>query len=125
MDISLKEYLVYCCNRAGFDMDYVQDFYERIIKNENVLNEFIYFVNAGSFLGKYNIDGISVADIIVYQIDYFKAAMDQDRLDMKFNRDKMLLEAINTMLKMDEDEEYCKKIKEDFLSISGTDKKDV
>lgn len=123
MEITLKEYIAHSSRLAGFDEAYADSFYDRIRKNEMLMKEYIFFVNNGSFLCEYNIEGLSLADIVVYQIDYFKAALDQERFEMKFNRDKMLLEGINTMLKMDEDETFRRKTIEKFSSISGTDRK--
>ena len=47
--------------------------------------------------------GYSVVDIMVWQMDHFKAQMDRGRDDMKNNGDKMLLLAFDTMLKMEKE----------------------
>ena len=102
-------------------IDEAESIRERLLKNEALLNEFVYYIKHREFLCEFKIEGLSIADIMVYQIDYFKSAMDQDRLDMKFNPDKMLLSAFKCMLDMSEDETLGKKIRADIYDISGTD----
>ena len=48
----------------------------------------------------------SLIDIMVWQMDHFKAQLDRDREGMKSNGDQMLLEAFHTMLLMERDSQY-------------------
>ena len=121
MKIGLSDIINSCAVNAGMSIDEAEDIRERLLKNEALLNEFVYYIKNRDFLCEYKIEGLSIADIMVYQIDYFKSAMDQDRLDMKFNPDKMLLSAFKCMLDMSEDETLAKKIRAGIYDISGTD----
>ena len=121
MAIGLSEIINNSAEKASLSQEFAQDFRKRLLENEGILNEYIYFLKNGSFLCEYKIKDMSIADIMVYQIDHFKAAMDQDRLDMKFNPDKMLLMAVDCMLKMETDTALVNKIHDRIFSESGTD----
>ena len=72
----------------------------------------------GDFLCKAKIDGYTVIDIMVWQMDHFKAMLDRDRYEMKNNRGKMVLRAFDTMLQMKQAPE---KYKAWMQTETGTD----
>lgn len=121
MGIALSDIIKAGAERAGLGQDFADDFRLRLLENEGLLKEYLHFIRTGGFLGEYKVSDLSVADIVVYQIDYFKSAMDQDRLGMKFNPDRMLLLGIDTMLRMSEDPEEAERVRSRLLSVSGTD----
>ena len=72
----------------------------------------------GDFSCKTKIKGYTVLDILVWQIDHFKAAMDRGRPGMGDNGSKMALRAFDTLLKMEkEPEKYIQRMQ----SETGTD----
>lgn len=89
------------CYYACVDEIFLQDFWQRLRQSENVYQEFVYYLEHQTFLCKYTVEGYSVVDIMVWQMDHFKAQMDRGKDDMKNNGDKMLLMAFDTMLKME------------------------
>lgn len=91
-----------CCY-AGEDETFLQDFWQRLRQSENVYREFAYYLENQRFLCEYKVEGYGVVDIMVWQMDHFKAQMDRGRDDMKNNGDKMLLMAFDTLLKMERD----------------------
>lgn len=121
MAVGLSEIINNNAINSGLSLEFADDLRKRLLDNKALLEEYIHFIKTGNFLCEYKVCDMSIADIMVYQIDHFKAAMDQDRLDMKFNPDKMLLMALDCMLNMCEDEELGKKIRSRLLSESGTD----
>jgi len=121
MAIGLSEIINECAKRAGLDQEFAESLRCGLLDNRELLEEFIFYIKNGSFLCSYKVYGLSVADILVYQIDHFRAVMDQDRLAMKFNSDTMLLMAFDTMIKMTRDKAYADTFKKRLLSESGTD----
>lgn len=93
------------CQYAGEDESFLKDFWLRLRQSENVYREFVHYLEHQSFLCDYKIEGYSVVDIMVWQMDHFKAQMDRGRDDMKNNGDKMLLMAFDTLLKMEREPE--------------------
>lgn len=91
------------CHYAGEDEAFLQDFWKRLQRSENVYKEFTYYLEHQRFLCEYKVEGYGVVDIMVWQMDHFKAQMDRGKDDMRNNGDKMLLKAFDTMLKMEQD----------------------
>ncbi len=89
------------CYYAGEDEKFLQQFWEALTDSEGVYKEFVYYLTNQNFLCQYKVEGYSVVDIMVWQMDHFKAQMDRGHDDMKQNGDKMLLMAFDTMLKME------------------------
>ena len=71
--------------------------------DEEIREELIYYIEHGNFACKAKIRGYTVVDVMVWQMDHFKAQLDRGRDDMKDNGDKMLLMAFDTMLQMEQD----------------------
>ena len=106
------------CMRAGKDQAFYDAFWERLLSHGDILTEWIYYMENGTFLCRTAISGVTVADILVWQIDRFKAAMDQERDGLQNNGAKMALCAFDTMTKMAEDPgRYASRIAAD----TGTD----
>ncbi|MCM1264330.1 MAG: hypothetical protein NC313_16590 [Butyrivibrio sp.] len=89
------------CQYAGEDNEFLERFWNLLINSGDIYNEFVYYMENSNFLCKYKVAGYTVVDIMVWQMDHFKAQMDRGHYDMKQNGDKMLLRAFDTMLKME------------------------
>ena len=91
------------CRCAGESGIFLEDFWRRLRQSEPVYREFVYYLENQNFLCEYKVNGYGLVDIMVWQMDHFKAQMDRGRDDMKNNGDKMLLMAFDTLLKMERD----------------------
>lgn len=106
------------CRCAGEDKIFFESFWNRLSKSELIMEEFSYYLNYQDFLCKVNICGLTLTDILIWQVDHFKAELDMGKYDMKYNSDKMILMAFDTLLNMEKDpEQYLEK----FQSETGTD----
>lgn len=103
MDEKAYQWACALCRYAGEDEIFLQDFWLRLRQSKNVYREFVYYLENQRFLCEYKVEGYSVVDIMVWQMDHFKAQMDRGKDDMKNNGDKMLLMAFDTLLKMEQD----------------------
>ena len=88
------------CRYAGADEAFFRDFWERLTADEEIFEEFVYYLEYQDFLYQVKIQGYGLVDLMIFQIDHFKATMDQDVADMRHNKDKMLLMAFNSLLLM-------------------------
>ena len=88
------------CRYAGADAAFFRDFWERLTADEEIFEEFVYYLEYQDFLYQVKIQGYGLVDLVIFQIDHFKATMDQDVADMRHNKDKMLLMAFNSLLLM-------------------------
>lgn len=91
------------CHYAGENETFLERFWADLTQSEGVYREFVYYLEHQNFLCDYQIEGYSLVDIMVWQMDHFKAQLDRGKDDMKNNGDKMLLMAFYTMLQMEKD----------------------
>lgn len=94
------------CKQAGEDEAFLEKFFAMLTASEGVFEEFMYYLDHHNFRCAYKVAGYGVIDIMVWQMDHFKAQLDRDRRDMKENGDRMLLMAFHTMLLMEQEPEY-------------------
>ena len=88
------------CGCAGADEAFFADFWKRLTADEEIYEEFAYYLAHQDFLCKVKIEGYGLVDLMIFQIDHFRAVMDRDVADMRHNKDKMLLLAFNSLLEM-------------------------
>jgi len=112
------EWAAALCRCAGKDEAFLAQFFEMLTASEGVSREFLYYLEHQDFLCAYQVAGYSLIDIMVWQMDHFKALLDRDRTQMKGNGDRMLLEAFHTMLLMERDPQYYVNL---MQSETGTD----
>ncbi|MDE5865542.1 MAG: hypothetical protein K2H31_02940, partial [Lachnospiraceae bacterium] len=89
------------CFYSGEDEGFLEQFWSALEASEGVYREFVYYMENRNFLCQHKVEDYTVVDIMVWQMDHFKAQMDRGHYDMKQNGDKMLLMAFDTMLKME------------------------
>ncbi len=114
----LKEWTKLLAGNAGEDDAFVNEFIDLINGSEKIKDEYIYYMVNNRFLGEYSVCGMTVVDIMIWQMDHFKSDLDRGLYDMQSNPNKMLLRAFYTMLKMEKDPQlYLEK----YGSDTGTD----
>ena len=114
----LEEYVKDLYVRAGEPEELAKDLWERIRKSPGVLQELSYFHDYGKFLCRYKVAGYTLADILVWQVDHFKAYLDRHLEVNRYRQEKLLLASLDIMLKMEEDPQpYVEKLQGE----TGTD----
>ncbi len=109
------------CLDNGFSEGFFEEFWERLLKRDDIYKEYVYYLVKREFLGEVRIEGYQVVDVLIWQMDGFKSKLDRDNYDMKNNEAKMVISAFDTFLKMaKEPEEYVKRMQHD----TGTDYED-
>ncbi len=104
--------------KAGKDETYAEDLWKRILGSEGVLKELAYYHDTGNFWDGYEIEGFHLTDILVWQVDHFKAYMDRREEMNRYKTEKLFIESLDIMLRMEMDPEpFIKKMREE----SGTD----
>lgn len=115
---TLKHYVEALAQQAGESKEYADKLWERLSHSGNVLQEFAYYHDYGKFLCKYQVEGYTIADILVWQVDHFKAYMDRPNDMNRYHQEKLLLTAFDIMLQM---EENPIPFKEKMINETGTD----
>lgn len=114
----LKNYIQNLAERAGEDEAYAEDLWQRIAKSGSILQELAYYHDYGKFLCKYEVAGYTIADILVWQVDHFKAYLDRPLEMNRYRQERLLLTAFDIMLKMEENPDiYVEKMRGE----TGTD----
>lgn len=104
--------------KAEKSEEYAEDLWNRIIRSEGVIKELAYYHDTGDFWDGYSIAGFHLTDILVWQVDHFKAYMDRREEMNRYRTEKLFLESLDIMLSMEKDPEpYIRKMREE----SGTD----
>lgn len=114
----VKEFTRKTCLDHGLTEQFFEDFWERMLKRDDIYKEYVYYLVKQEFVSGVCIEGYHVIDVLIWQMDHFKAKLDMDTYDMKHNEAKMILSAFDTFLKMaEEPEEYVQRMQVD----TGTD----
>ncbi len=105
-------------NAAGEGEVFLQELAAGLLTCPEIGEEFLDYAEKGEFSCKVKVEGYTVVDIMVWQIDHFKAEMDRGQYGMKHNGSKMVLRAFDSLLKMKkEPEKYVYQMR----SETGTD----
>jgi len=100
---TLEDYVTDLSLAAGKTTDYAKDLWGRMRISEGVLRELAYFHDYGEFYGKYQVAGYTLTDILVWQVDHFKAYMDRHEEMNRYRTERLLLESLDVLLKMEVD----------------------
>lgn len=114
----LYEYARSLCEKANEEDGVLEVFWGTVSEYPEVLKEFDYYREHNDFLCELKVCGITVADILVWQIDRFKAAIDEGKFALKYNGPHMVLGAFYTMCDCIR---YPEKYTIRFQSETGTD----
>lgn len=117
-DKKIDMWIASLCAYAGENEEFARDFAQRLKADEEICREFCAYMETGSFACQAKIQGYTVVDVMVWQMDHFKARLDRDNTGTRQNGDRMLLLAFDTLLKMRGDPDtYIQKMQ----SETGTD----
>lgn len=120
--VTLKSWAAMLCEQAGKDEAYLTAFWGGLCESEGMLREFAYYHDTRSFLCEKKVAGYSLADIMVWQVDHFKAYLDRGEDCLRYDSARLLLAAFDIMLKMEKEPDlYIEKMRQE----SGTDRVDA
>ena len=89
------------CAYSGEDEPFLQAFWNKLLKNPEIYEEFAYYYRHRDFACKKKIEGVTIVDMLVWQMDHFKAWLDRSP-EFRTNKDRMLLQAFAAFLDMAE-----------------------
>lgn len=115
---ALHQYVRKLAQKAGESEAYADELWKKLEYSNGVLREFAYFHDTGDFLGTYKVAGYGITDILVWQVDHFKAYLDRPKDMNRYHREKLLLTAFEILCNMEENPQvYVEKLRGE----SGTD----
>ncbi len=102
---TLRKYVGELAAAAGEGEDYAADLWRRIQGSEGVLKELAFYHDYGRFWGEYKVAGYGLTDILVWQVDHFKAYLDRHEEVNRWHPERLFLHAMDVLLQMEVDPE--------------------
>ena len=99
----LKRFVKELSVLAELGEEYGEKLWSEIMKSQGVLKELAYYHDTGEFWCGYRVAGYTLADILVWQVDHFKAYMDRHEQMNRYRQARLFLESLDIMLKMEKD----------------------
>lgn len=99
----IESYVRKLCAQAGESEEFCRNFCADLFADEDICREFVFYMEKGTFACEEKVEGYTVVDVMIWQIDHFKAWLDRDTAGTSKNSGKMLLAAFDTLLKMKKD----------------------
>ncbi len=107
------------CDVAKKNEEFLTGFWKRILQNNEIYKEFVYYLEHHELIAQYMVKGYSMLDLYVCQMNQYNIQHDVGKNDARCNKEKMILQAFDVMLKMSENpDEIIKKLQ----SGEGMDK---
>ncbi|MDE6517364.1 MAG: hypothetical protein K2L18_05920 [Acetatifactor sp.] len=118
MTQEIKEWAMKLAQCAGQDGEQARAFVAELENSQEIQEELCYYYEHQNFLCKHRVAGYTIVDILVWQVDHFKAFLDRPDEMNRYRQDRLVWSAFHTMLKMQEHpENYQRKMQEE----TGTD----
>ena len=114
----LYAWTIRLCECAGQDKEYADKFFSKLKGTPELLREYAYYYDTREFLCEYKIQGFTIADILVWQMDHFRAHLDRSDSANRYDKDRLVLSTFETMLEMKENPE---KIITQYSAETGID----
>lgn len=102
----LQEWVCALAESVGNTQSEALDFWRRLRGDKELLEEAEYYAVHKEFLCKYKVAGYTVTDILVWQVDHFKAYLDRHEEVNRYRQDKLLYNSFDILLKMRENPEF-------------------
>jgi len=118
--IKIYGYLQELCRIAEMTEDWGDKLWAQFIADNNLMGEFIYYLENHTFKDKMKIGGYSLSDLYVHQMDKYNLIQEIGKNPATCNKERMVLKAFNMLAMMKEDpEKYIKRLESgwgnDFL----------
>lgn len=98
--IKLFDYLCKVCEYVFYSDEWRDRFWNRLLLNDAVYKEFLYYAENHDFLLEVKVDGYSVIDILVWEMRKYNVRMDRGKNGSECDKEAMVLESFSTMLDM-------------------------
>ena len=106
------------CEENGLDASFFEAFWEALLQDDEIYTEYVHYLVYQDFACSVSVDGVTITDVLIWQIDHFKAQLDVDTTLTKRREGSMVLLAFDTFLKLRlKPQKYLPRLRED----TGTD----
>lgn len=117
-ETKLREWVCNLACSVGKNTEEAESFWKALKSDAELLEELEYYAVHGEFLCKYKVAGYTVTDILVWQVDHFKAYLDRREEINRYRQDKLIYNSFDILLQMRKNPEpYVNKLQGE----TGTD----
>lgn len=99
---ALHTWAIRLCVCAGETEADGEHFWQALQAENDILQEFAYYYQHEDFLCRFECEGLTITDILVWQMDHFKAHMDYADSVNRYDKDRLLLSTFRTLLLLKE-----------------------
>ncbi len=107
------------CDEAGFSPERKAAFLQGLEEQPDLAEELVYYLEHQDFLCHVTVAGMTMVDVLIWQIDHFRAFLDRDTDLTRRNPLAMGVLAAETMLQLRRDPESVLK---EYSDDTGTDR---
>jgi len=105
------EYLHEICEYAGLSEQWADELWMDLLTDEDLYDEFIYYLEHHTFLDKFKVSGYALSDIYVWQMDKYNLIREIGKNPTTCNKETMVMNAFKAMFMMKRDPEtFVKRI---------------
>jgi len=105
--IKIYEYLHELCKLAGVTQEWGDELWNKLLTDDELFKEFIYYLENHTFKDEIKIKGYSLSDLYVFQLDKYNLVREIGKNPTTCNKETMVLNAFYMMASMKEDPEKC------------------
>ncbi len=99
------------CEYGGMSTDWADELWSDLLLNEEVYEEFVYYLSNHTFRDEVKIRGYSMSDLYVWMMDKYNLIREIGKNPVSCNKETMVLNAFKTMVLMKKDPDtYVKRI---------------
>lgn len=98
----LKAYedLKYLGEFTGKDAEFINKLWDNMLLDQELFEEFLYYIDNQTLLDKYKFKGYSLTDLYVYVLERYNLMIDIGKNDSRCVKEVMVLDTFNAMIEL-------------------------
>lgn len=98
----LKAYedLKYLGEFTGKDAEFINKLWDNMLLDQELFEEFLYYIDNQTLLDKYKFKGYSLTDLYVYVLERYNLMIDIGKNDSRCVKEAMVLDTFNAMIEL-------------------------
>ncbi|MCI6629301.1 MAG: hypothetical protein MSH20_00635 [Lachnospiraceae bacterium] len=118
--VKIYEVMRTLCESVGLGGSWADDLWMEALADGALMEELVYFLEHGCLLDQMRIEGYSVVDLYVWQMDRYNLIADSGKNTASCSKDAMVLKALAAMADMKKRPAYYKKRLEEGPGMDRT-----
>lgn len=111
--IKVCEFFYELADYCGYDRQWSDNLWSEVILNQELYEELVYYLENHTFKDLINIQGYSLSDLYVFQMNKYNLIREIGKNPVECNKERMVLNSFYMMCQMIKDPEtYVKRIEE-------------